>query len=284
MQSDFIIELNEQNFRRTIEQSQQTPVLIHFWSPSIAESTQIINDLQALANKHQGSFILAFLNCESEPTIASQFGVQSLPTIALFSNGQAIDGMAGTQPIESISTMLEKHLPSQDDLVLKSAISAMEQGQHQEALSLLQNLPESLRLRGDIKLAIADCMLETNQFDLAKVQLSSIPLEYQDNYFKGLTAKLELHEQAADSPEIKTLESKLAEEPLNLSCLCDLALQYHQVSRNEEALQLLLSVLKKDLNAHDGEVKKVCMDILSALGQGNTIASKYRRHLYSLLY
>lgn len=284
MQPEFIIELNEQNFRSTIEQSQQTPVLIQFWAPSIPESATILNDLQALANKHQGNFILAFLNCEAEPALAGQFGVQSLPTIALFSNGQAIDGMGGPQTIEAVTSMLEKHLPSQEDLTLKSAIEAMEQGQHQQALTLLQSLPEALSQRGDIKLAIADCLLETNQFDAAKQSLSSIPLEYQDNYYKGLIAKLELHEQAANSPEVQVLEDKVAADPSNLTYVCELAMQYHQVSRDDEALQLLMGVLKKDLHAHNGEVKKICMDILSALGQGNPIASQYRRQLYSLLY
>lgn len=284
MQPEFIIELNEQNFRPTIELSQQQPVLIHFWAPSVAESTPVINELQTLANQYQGAFTLAFLNCAAEPALASQFGVQSLPTIALFSNGQAVDGMAGPQSIETITTMLVKHLPSPEDLALKSAIEAMENKQHQEALTALQALPENYTSRGDIKLAIADCLLETQQFDLAKAQLTSIPLEYQDNYYKGLVAKLELHEQAADSPEIQALESQFAEDPTNLTCLCDLALQYHQVARDEEALQLLIGVLKKDLHAHGGEVKKVCMDILSALGQGNALASQYRRQLYSLLY
>lgn len=284
MQPENIIQLNEQNFRSTIERSQQLPVLIHFWAPSVAESTTIINELPTLAHQYQGAFLLAFLNCEAEPNLAAQFGVQSLPTIALFSNGQAVDGMAGPQDINSITAMLSKHLPSQDDLTLKHAIEAMEANQHQQALGLLQTLPESYLSRGDIKLAIADCYLETQQFDLAASQLEHIPLEYQDNYYKGLVAKLELHQQAADSPEIQALEAQLAAQPDNLTCLCDLALQYHQVARDDEALQLLMSVLKKDLNAHEGEVKKVCMDILAALGQTNSLASKYRRQLYSLLY
>ncbi|WP_139342970.1 tetratricopeptide repeat protein, partial [Vibrio gazogenes] len=65
---------------------------------------------------------------------------------------------------------------------------------------------------------------------------------------------------------------------------CELAAQYHQVQRDEEALTLLWSFLSTDLNAHDGEMKKIFMDILSALGQGNPLASQYRRKLYSLLY
>jgi putative thioredoxin len=64
----------------------------------------------------------------------------------------------------------------------------------------------------------------------------------------------------------------------------ELAIQYSQVNRQEEALEILMTALLKDLNAQDGQMKKAMMDILSALGQGNPIAGQYRRQLYSLLY
>mgnify|MGYP001397581189 CR=1 FL=1 len=284
MQSELIVELNEQNFRQTLEQSVEKPVLIHFWAPMNPESANIIPQLQQLAQQYNGAFTLALLNCEQEQMIASQFGVQALPTIALFVNGQPVDGLGGVQSIDAIVAMLSKHLPSQEEMALKGAMEKIEAGEHKDALTIFLALPEELKARGDIKLAIANCLLETQHFDDAKTLLQNIPLEYQDNYYKGLVAKLELHEQAADSPEIQALESRLRNDPQDIATACELALQYHQVNRSEEALQLLWVFLSKDLNSQDGEVKKAFMDILSALGQGNAVSSKYRRQLYSLLY
>ncbi|WCE30502.1 co-chaperone YbbN [Vibrio sp. SCSIO 43137] len=284
MHSEFIVELNEQNFRQTLEQSAQKPVLLHFWAPAVPESADIIPSLQNLAQQYAGAFTLALLNCEQEQMIAGQFGVQALPTIALFVKGQPVDGLGGPQTLEAISAMLVKHLPSQDELAIQQAQLKIQAGEHSEALTLLAGLSDEFKNRGDIKLATADCLLETQQFDQAKVLLGNIPLEYQDNYYKGLVAKLDLHEQAADSPEIQALESRLRETPDDIATACELALQYHQVNRSEEALQLLWVFLSRDLNALDGEVKKAFMDILSALGQGNAVAAKYRRNLYSLLY
>lgn len=284
MQSPHIVELNEQNFRQVLEGSMQTPVLIHFWAPMSQESAQIIPDLQTLTQQYNGAFTLALLNCEQEQAIASQFGVQALPTIALFVNGQPVDGLGGPQTLEAIVSMLSKHLPSQDELALRQALEQMQAGEHLQALTAMQQLPEELTNKGEVKLAIAECLLETQQFELAEAQLAAIPLEYQDNYFKGLVAKLELHKQAADSPEIQALEANLQANPSDAKIAAELALQYHQVNRSEEALELLWSYLVKDLNALDGDMKKSFMDILSALGQGNASASKYRRQLYSLLY
>lgn len=284
MQSPFIVELNEQNFRQVLEGSMQTPVLIHFWAPMSQESAQVIPELQMLTQQYNGAFTLALLNCEQEQAIASQFGVQALPTIALFINGQAVDGMGGTQSIEAIKEMVTRHLPSQDELTLKQASDLIQDGKHAQALPLLEGLDENIKQKGDVKLALASCYLETQNYDLAKSLLDHIPLEYQDNFYKGLIAKLELHAQAANSPEIQSLEAALDKEPDNEELTNKLALAYHQVNRDEEALELLWVKLCRNLNALDGEIKKSFMDILAALGQGNTIAGKYRRQLYSILY
>ena len=284
MQSPFIVEITEQNFRETLEGSMNTPVLIHFWANAQPESAQILPELQTLAQQYNGAFTLALLNCEDQPALASQFGVQVLPTIALFINGQAVDGLGGPQPIDAIAAMLQKHLPSPDEQLLKQVTELLAQGKHAEALSIIHTLPAELQSRGDVKLATADCLLETKQFDVAQELLSSIPLEYQDNYYKGLIAKLELHLQAADSPELQRLEQEYAANTDNLELACELAVQYNQVGRDEEALELLWNILKVNLGAQDGEVKKTFMDILSALGQGNALAGKYRRQLYSILY
>jgi len=284
MHSPYIVELSEQNFRETLEGSMQTPVLIHFWAPMSQESSQIIPELQALAQQYEGAFTLALLNCEQEQMIASQFGVQALPTIALFINGQPVDGLGGPQSISAVQELLTKHLPSQDERNLSKALEMVKLGQYSEALPLIETLTPSLQESGDVKLAKADCYLETHQFDQAKALLEHIPLEYQDGYYKSLIAKVELHEQAANSPEIQQLESALENKPDDLEVINKLALSYHQVNRDEEAMALLWAPLARDLNALDGDLKKSFMDILSALGQGNPVASKYRRQLYSILY
>jgi putative thioredoxin len=284
MQSPYIVEVNQHNFREVFERSVETPILFYFWAPMNQESVQLIPELQSVAQQHSGAFTLALLNCQQEQQVAAQFGVQTLPTIALFINGQAVDGLAGAQTIETVNAMLNKHLPSHDEVSLQQALTLIEQTQHSQALPLLLSLPDDMKAKAEVKLALADVFLETQQYEAAETELERIPLEYQDGYYKGLIAKLELHKQAADSPEIQALEEIFSAEPNNAHIASELALQYHQVNRNEEALELLWSFLQSDLNCLDGGLKKVFMDILSALGQGNSVANLYRRKLYSLLY
>ncbi|MFV0447723.1 MAG: co-chaperone YbbN [Vibrio sp.] len=284
MQSPYIVDVSQHNFRQVLESSASTPILFYFWAPVSQESVQMIPALQQLTQQYSGVFTLAMLNCQDEQAIAAQFGVQALPTIALFINGQPVDGIGGPQPIEAVQQMLNRHLPSQEEMTFNQALELIQTQQHQQALSLLLTLPEDLKRKGDVKLALADCFIETGQIEAAKAELQSIPLEYQDSYYKSLIAKLELHDQASNSPEIQALETALSANPGDAKIAVELATQYHQVKRDEEALELLWRFIKSDLNTLNGEVKKTFMDILNAIGQGNSITSKYRRQLYSLLY
>ncbi|MDZ5515666.1 co-chaperone YbbN [Vibrio fluvialis] len=284
MQSPHITDVTQHNFREVIERSASTPILFYFWAPMSDESAQLIPALQQLTQQYDGAFQLAQLNCQEEQAIAAQFGIQALPTIALFINGQPVDGLGGPQPIAAIQEMLDRHLPSQDERTLQQALTLVQNQQQAQALPLLLSLSDEWKRKGDAKLALADCFLATQQFEAAKAELAAIPLEYQDGYYKSLVARLELHEQAADSPEIHALESTFAQDNSNAKVAIELATQYHQVQRDEEALELLWSFLKRDLNTLDGDMKKIFMDILNALGQSNSTASRYRRQLYSLLY
>ena len=284
MQSEHSVELNEQNFQQILEGSTQTPVLIHFWAPMSQESITVIPALQQLAQQYGDAVTLALLNCEEQQGLAQQFGVQTLPTIALFKSGQAIDGMGGPQSIDAIQGMLDKHLPSQEELQLGQAFKLVEEGNYQSALSILLALLEHFGGNGQIKLHIAQCYIETQSYEQAETILSEILMQDQDSKYKELIAKLELHKQAGNTPEIQALEDQYKADTTNNEIALELAIQYSQVNRQEEALDILIAILLKDLNAEDGQVKKTMMDILSALGQGNPIAGKYRRQLYSLLY
>jgi putative thioredoxin len=131
---------------------------------------------------------------------------------------------------------------------------------------------------------MADVALQQGLLADAKHLLAQIGLADQDSYFQHLMAKLALAEDAADTPEIRQLQQRVAEQPDDLATLVSLAKALNMAHRNEEALELLFTVLQKDLGALDGKVKQAFMEILTAIGQGNALANQYRRKLYTLLY
>ncbi|MCC2606869.1 tetratricopeptide repeat protein, partial [Planctobacterium marinum] len=100
--------------------------------------------------------------------------------------------------------------------------------------------------------------------------------------YQTLRGKLELAEKASQSPEIIALEEVVEKNPDDLQAKIDLAVQYQQNNRQEEGLALLLKVLQKDLNF--GEARKLLIDAINALPEGDSLAGTYRRKLYAMLY
>lgn len=279
-----IVNINETNLQQTLEQSMTVPVLFYFWSERSQHCEQLTPVLESLADQYNGQFILAKLDCDAEQMIASQFGLRAIPTVYLFQNGQPVDGFQGPQPEEAIRALLEKVLPSEEELKAQQAIQLIEEGNHADALPLLKEAWQLSGQNSEIGLLLAETQIALNRSEDAEAVLKTIPLQDQDTRYQGLVAQIELLKQAADTPEIQQLQQQVTASPEDAALASQLALQLHQVGRNEEALALLFSHLQKDLGAADGQARKMLQEILAALGTGDALASQYRRKLYSLLY
>ena len=279
-----VIEINETNLHQTLEQSMSVPVLFYFWSERSQHCLQLTPVLDKLAAEYAGQFVLAKVDCDAQQAIAAQFGLRSIPTGYLFKDGQPVDGFQGPQPEDAIRELLQRVLPKEEDLKLAQAGELLQDGKAIDALPLLKEAWQTSNQRSDIGLLLAETQLTLNRVDEAEAVLATIPLQDRDTRYQGLVAQIELLKQAADTPEIQQLQQQVEQDPANAELATQLALQLHQVGRNEEALELLMGHLKQDLAAANGSARKTLMDILAALGTGDALAGKYRRQLYSLLY
>ena len=284
MSEQNIINLSEANLHQILEQSMTVPVLFYFWSDRSQHCQQLTPVLEKLANQYQGQFILAKVDCDNEQAIAAQFGLRAIPTVYLFSQGQPVDGFQGPQPEEAIRALLDKVLPREEELKAQEAMALMQEGKHLEALPLLKEAWQMSNQASEIGLLLAQAQIALNRSEDAEAVLKTIPLQDQDTRYQSLVAQIDLLKQAADTPEIQQLQQQVQQHPDDAQLASQLALQLHQVGRNEEALELLFEHLKKDLSAADGQARKMFQEILAALGTGDALTSKYRRQLYSLLY
>ena len=280
----FLVELNEQNLTETLQRSVETPLVINFYAPSHKESADFATVLQRVAEQHQGQFILGLVNCETEQMIAAQFRIQALPTTYLFKEAQAIDAFPGVLDEASLLQRLSAILPKEEDLKFQKALDFLQVEDYNSALPLLKDAWElSDKKNSDVALLYAETYIAMKKTEPATDILAQIPIQDRDSRWHGLQAQIELLIKAADTPEIQQLQADYAKNPTPEIAL-KLAVQLHQANRNEEALDLLFSILKQDLSAENGEVKQQFLSILSAIGNADPITNKYRRLLYSLLY
>lgn len=278
-----IVDITVENFQQVIlHDSKEKLIMIDFWADWCEPCKDLIPILEKLAREYPDDLILAKVDCDRQQEVAGQFGIRSLPTVMLVKDGQPVDGFAGVQPEAQIREMLAKYLPQPEDEYLQKAAELIASGDYQNAFPLAKQAYDLNSDNIDAKFMYIDCLIETGSISQAREQLESIKLVDQDSRYQALEGKVELAEQAADTPEIKKLQAAVESEPDNLQLKIDLAVQLQQAHKADEALSLLHGVLLKDLNFNDA--KKVMLDMINALPDGDVLKSEYRRKVYSLLY
>lgn len=281
---DYIINVNETNFSEIINATAEVPVVFHFISPREPSSLEMESLFRRLSDEYPKQFLLAIINCDEHPMIASQFRIQAVPTSYFFANGQPVDAIQGVVSEQELRIRLSNILPKEEELKFAQALEFLEASQYDLALPLLKNAWElTEKKNSDFGLLYAETYIAMKQIEPARDILAQIPIQDRDSRWQGLQDQIRLLEQAADSPEIQQLQAEYTKTK-SPDIAVKLANQLHQVGKNEEALNLLFEWLKKDLGAGNGEIKTQFLAILSAMGNADPLVAKYRRQLYSLLY
>ncbi|WP_444916397.1 thioredoxin [Microbulbifer sp. JMSA003] len=283
--NEFIVDVTAENAQQIlIEESMKRPVVVDFWADWCEPCKQLMPVLEKLANEYSGQFLLAKVNADTEQMLAGQLGVRSLPTVMVLKDGQPVDGFAGVQPETQIREMLDKYLPKPWDIKLQQAKALIGEDKVAEALPLLRQAYTESSERTDIAKQLAAILLDQNRAQEAETVLSKILLADQDAEYQQLMAQLELKQQAAETPEIQALQKALEENPADSDSAYQLAVQYSQANRYEEALQLLLDILRKDMGFADGAAKQTFLDIVKSLGAGDPVATQFQRKLMTMMF
>lgn len=285
MHESHIVDVSQANAKEVlIDESFKRPVVIDFWADWCGPCKSLMPILEKLANEFNGAFLLAKVNADNEQMIAAQFGVQSLPTVMVMRDGQPVDGFMGAQSEVEVRSLLDKYLPKPWDAQLDDARGKMAEGKFSEAIPLLKEACEASGQRADILKTLALAYLELKRLDETAETLQKVKMVDQDAEYEQLKAHLEIAQSADKAPEVSALEEKLAANPDDEDVQFQLAMQYSQHEHHKEALELLYKMLQRNLNARDGEVKKMFTDVLAVLGKGDPLATEYQRKLYALLY
>ena len=283
--SEHIVNIDESNAAALlIEESHNRPVVVDFWADWCEPCKVLMPLLEQIATEYNGAFLLAKVNADEQGMIAQQFGVRSLPTVMVIQNGQPVDGFAGAQPEKEIREMLGKYLPKPWDGLLQLAQEAIAEGDYARALTPLRQAWDESGQLYEITVSYAHALIECMRLDEAETLLDGVRMADQDAAYEQLRAQLEIKREASRSPEIDALEKQLAEDPDNLDLMHQLAVQFTNAGQFKDAMEYLVTILRRDLDHGDGATKKALLDTIASLGKGDPLAAEYQRKLYSLLY
>jgi thioredoxin len=104
-----MIELTDQNFEKEVINNPK-PVLVDFYTSWCPPCKTLSPILEKLSDEFKEEIIFTKINIDSNPVVSQQFGIESIPTVALFKNGKSLDGFVGALPEPTIREWLEKNL------------------------------------------------------------------------------------------------------------------------------------------------------------------------------
>jgi thioredoxin 1 len=109
MAGSHTLEFSDQNFEEDVLKSSQ-PVLVDFWATWCAPCRMMSPTVDAIAAEYAGRAKVGKLNVDENLTVASRYGIRSIPTLLLFKAGQIQEQVSGTQPKDVINRLLDKYL------------------------------------------------------------------------------------------------------------------------------------------------------------------------------
>jgi thioredoxin 1 len=96
-----------ENFDSVVANSTQ-PVLVDFWAEWCGPCRQLGPSIEELATEYEGKAVVGKINIDEEVQLAQKYGVRSIPTVALFKNGQVVDTFVGLRPKRFYADILDK--------------------------------------------------------------------------------------------------------------------------------------------------------------------------------
>ncbi len=290
---DLIKETTTQTFMKdVIEESRRQPVLIDFWAEWCGPCRQLTPILEKAVRAAKGKVKLVKMNIDQHPAIPGQMGIQSIPAVIAFVNGQPADGFMGAIPESQVNAFIEKltkGVPAAGEPniaeILKEAEALLAEGDPGAAAQVYADVL-SLDATNIAALAgLAKCYVTTGAVDQAKHTLAMVPeSKRNDPAVKAVQAAIDLAEQAKSVGPVGELEQKIAANPLDHQARFDLATALNAMGKRSDATAQLLEIVKRDRKWNDDGARKQLVQFFEAWGGADEATVEGRKRLSTILF
>ena len=288
--SDLIKETTTQTFvKDVIEESKRQPVLIDFWAPWCGPCRQLTPILEKAVRAAKGKVKLVKMNIDEHPAIPGQLGIQSIPAVIAFVNGQPADGFLGALPESQVVAFLERitkqRIGGEEKDLLKAADAALAEGDAAGAAEMYADLLAKDGANVAALAGLARAYVETGAIEQAKQTLAMVPeAKRNDAPVAAARAALELAEQARSIGPLADLEQKVAANPLDHQARFDLALALNSKGRRQAAVDHLIEIVRRDRKWNDDGARKQLVQFFEAWGPTDEATVDGRKRLSSILF
>ena len=290
---NIIIDSDTASFNKdVIEASKSVPILVDFWADWCAPCKQLTPVLESLVKSYKGQLKLVKIDTEKNQELSQQLQIQSLPTVYAFYEGQPIDGFSGAMPENEVKTFINKVIEASGGNKLEEFKKAIEEAEKlyneenfESALNAFSNLLSNEANNAKVLSGYGKCLLKLERGEEVKELLEGLEEEMlNDKNIISLVAlsELEKNNKVAGSPE--EFLSGVNANPDNHKLRFRLAEAYLASNQRSDALDHLLTIVKKDRNWEDDKARKKIVELLDAFGEDDPITSETRLKLSSIIF
>jgi putative thioredoxin len=289
-----IAETTTQAFvKDVIEESRRRPVLVDFWAPWCGPCKQLTPALEKVTKAAKGKLKLVKMNIDEHPAIfqqiAQQMGIQSIPAVLAFVNGQPVDGFLGALPEKQITEFVERlikdRVGGEEKDALVAADAALADKDYAGAADLYAQVLAQDSGNVQALAGLARCYVGTGSVEQAKKTLEMVPeAKRNDTAVAAARAAIELAEQTRDLGPISDLEAKVAADPKDYQARFDLALALNAKGNREGAIDQLIEIVKRDRKWNDDGARKQLVQLFDAWGPADDATVSGRKRLSSVLF
>ncbi|TDI69424.1 MAG: thioredoxin [Bacteroidetes bacterium] len=265
-----------QNFQEdVIEASSKIPVLVDFWAEWCGPCRVLGPILDKLEAEQSGSWKLAKVDTDQNPELSTQYGIQGIPAVKLFVDGNVVSEFTGALPELEVRKWLEAAIPTEANTMLAQAEESVSKGQNQQAIEILESI------------------LKKNSDDLSAAGLLARLLVFQDPDRAVVLAQV-----ASDDPRFMVIgeaislvvEFRTKHQNSTISGVEEGRDEYLNASKAldegdlDAVLVSIIEVLKKNRYIDDDGARKTGVALFTLLGDTHPLTQKYRRTFNMWLY
>jgi putative thioredoxin len=276
-----------------IEGSRESLVVVDFWAPWCGPCKQLGPALERAVQATKGAVKLVKINIDENPELAREMHVQSIPAVYAFFQGRPVDGFMGAIPESQVKTFIERLATATGggkagEVIAEAmahADAALAEGDVPAAETIYKQIIAADAKHAGAHAGLVRARLAANDLAAARKFLERIPPELA-NAPEAAAARtaVELAEAAPKKGALSELQARLARDANDHQTRFDYAGALYAEGRQDEAVDQLIELVKRDRNWNDQTARKELLKYFEALGAAHPATLAGRRKLSSVLF
>lgn len=283
----YVFEVNQKTFEQTILfNSHKIPVIVEFmgvWSGPCVAMDLVFS---SLAREFAGQFIFARVDIDEQTELGKQYKIENVPTLLVFKDGKQIRREVGELKENDARALLKDlGIFNHADLMREQAREKHLGGDTAGAILQLTEAIKAEPSNTRVAMDMVQIFIDMSDIEQARSLYERLPASaHETDMGKALNRQLTFARLAADTPDIETLQSRLAVNADDADAHFDLALHMITLHQYNEAADHLFAILQQQADYRDGAAREMIITISNMMASvDNELAQDIRRRLANLL-